>query len=344
MLYYTPNYTVGGQRISTKINSYGRINLNKTRYTLLLQRSQNQSLEDKEFADQIERVFTLLGAVRVSDQSQADYIVVADIGVSEPNTYTEIKPIPIMGQTGVVVKTQTSGSASAYGGGVIANASGKQNSTSTYENTYGVVGYDHKEIEKTDYIHHCSLYFFDPKTKEKEPVSKINLLSTHSHKDLRNTIPVMLSTGMFYIGDSSGKIINQTAHENLARVLQSRAPLFEASGEIPEGTVLVYAVEKYSDRTRVYLRAHLGRIPWININPKVSLQDSKGNVWKFYDTSLLKAPNRLKAPEDSGRFWYDFTIDFDPISYDPQETYKIVEPATRAWKTIPFEIPLQIRR
>lgn len=140
-------------------------------------------LEFQEYADYVAAYFVMWGAKRVTSITEADMFVLIDYGIGETKPLVYHKPI--VGKTGISSQRTTFYKNTAY---------------TTYTNSYGVVGYDTREVEQ--YRKHIDLYVYEITDNENpKPVWQANIENISQGKNLAASIPIMLWNFRKYIGD-----------------------------------------------------------------------------------------------------------------------------------------------
>ena len=115
-------------------------------------------------------------------------------------SYNEVVPVPIWGQTGIssiTTNSQTTGSAygsaSVYGSSAYGYASGNRNTTTTtrVNPTYGITGVANVNRHVSSYNRVINIYAYDNKSASHDMVWKTNLVSDGTSSDFRAVAPYM---------------------------------------------------------------------------------------------------------------------------------------------------------
>lgn len=189
---------------------------------------QKDDLAYLEVSNQLASVMTASGFRLAAPDVKPDVAVLVRFGIGEPQTTTRTVSLPMYGQTGVS-STTTNATVMPFGNGASVNA------TTTYNPTYGVVGYQNIQQSDTTYARWLDITGFDvaeyERSKEMKPLWKIQVRSVGSMGDLRHIVPYMLTAAQPYIGTSTGRsvTVNLVNGDERVEALRSGPAAVEAS-------------------------------------------------------------------------------------------------------------------
>jgi hypothetical protein len=166
----------------------------------------SNDLQFKEYAGLLVNVMAMQGYTYASASQPADMEVYLSYGIGEPEKHTYSYTVPVWGQTGTDVYSQTNTVINP------ANTQSTQYSTTYVEPQYGVTGYTEQTGEYTSYKKYVILDAYDIKSgtqgsKLKE-VWKVSLAGSGKINDLRKIYPALLAASVNYIGTSTGEVIS----------------------------------------------------------------------------------------------------------------------------------------
>lgn len=176
-------------------------------------------LEFQEYASLLERALTQRGFQRVGSLRDAQVAILLSYGVGEPQVRTEVRNIPIFGQTGVSSSTSTS-QVYAYGN------QARVNTQTTYTPTYGVTGYATRVRTRTEYDRYVLLSAVDLQryltTEEVVNIWRTAVTSAGASSDLRQVFPVMIAGAVDMLGANSGRVVTRRLTEKSPEVVLIR--------------------------------------------------------------------------------------------------------------------------
>ncbi len=166
----------------------------------------SNDLQFKEYAGLLVNVMAMQGYTYASASQPAEMEIYLSYGIGEPEKHTYSYTVPVWGQTGTDVYTQTNTVANP------ANTASTQYSTTYVEPQYGVTGYTEQTGEYTSYKKYVILDAYDikngkPGSKLSE-VWKVSLSGAGKINDLRKIYPALLAASVNYIGTSTGEVIS----------------------------------------------------------------------------------------------------------------------------------------
>ena len=175
-------------------------------------------LQFKEFAGLLVNAMSIQGYKLASDSQPAEMEIYLSYGVGEPEKHTYSYTVPVWGQTGVNVYTQTNVLRSP-------DHTGETQYTTTYEEPqYGVTGFANQTAEYTAYKKYIILDAFDIKNGKRgsnlTEIWKTSISGTGKSKDLRKVFPAFLAAAETYIGANTGAEITVNIEANSVLIKQ----------------------------------------------------------------------------------------------------------------------------
>lgn len=169
------------------------------------------SLQFQEYANYIKRALEQFGYKFVKDPKKANGVIFLSYGIGNPKTKTYTYSVPVWGQTGYS-SSYTTGNVYSYGNWANVNIH------TTYNPSYGIIGYKNESLEFTEYTRYILLNAIDLKYFEKNKKIKeywnTAIISVGSSGDLRYVFPYLIAGSMKYIGTNTGKIITGYIYED----------------------------------------------------------------------------------------------------------------------------------
>lgn len=219
------NIILGQSYFNVDINSFGSYDMNNKTYYIesCMDNMPTNDLEFLEYASHIERTLKVKGANRTMDREEADVFIMLFFDLTD-ESYTEIIPKPIWGQTGVTsIATNTyslgNGSVNGYYSNGYGYIDGQGNSStsslSTYNYSYGITGYHNVTVNVENYNRIINLYAYDNRDKSNAKMLwKLNLTSEGSIDDFRIVFPFLAFATIPYIGFNSRARISTSINTN----------------------------------------------------------------------------------------------------------------------------------
>ncbi|GHV90799.1 hypothetical protein AGMMS50268_13020 [Spirochaetia bacterium] len=159
----------------------------------------NDQLMFNEVKEYIIKALSQKGYIYANNYSEANYALLIDYGIGEPEKITSTYSIPIFGQTGV--QSSTTIGNSTY-----------------YKPTYGITGSTTNTSTRTEYRRHLDILAYDNQKflNENEEIQlwHSSAISTGSSNDLRLVMPYMVTALKDYIGTDTKKTINIVLYKN----------------------------------------------------------------------------------------------------------------------------------
>ena len=166
----------------------------------------SNDLQFKEFAGLLVNVMAMQGYTYASASQPAEIEVYLSYGIGEPEKHTYSYTVPVWGQTGTDVYSQTNTVTNP------ATSSSTQYSTTYVEPQYGVTGYTEQTGEYTSYKKYVILDAYDIKNgtqgSKLNEIWKVSLAASGKINDLRKIYPALLAASVNYIGTSTGEVIS----------------------------------------------------------------------------------------------------------------------------------------
>lgn len=180
-----------------------------------------QDLQFQEYATYLRRVLDWQGFSEVSDDRDADVVIVALYSIGEPQEHTYTYAIPHWGQTGYRSAT-TYGTLYTYGN------YGSYSGTTYYQPSYGITGYSTGVGSYVSYTRTLGLLGFDAKSvragEEPKELWRVFAVSAGSSSDLRMIFPYLIAAARPYVGKATeGRAVEFTFKEDDERVAEIRA-------------------------------------------------------------------------------------------------------------------------